>query len=104
MKNFSEEHDNKPLSQILDLNTLPDLNYVGWCVSEGLRIEAPVPVSSPMSMTETTRVNEYTLRAGDILCIDMYRLQRNKDEWIDPEEFIPERFDPKSRYFLTPSG
>mmetsp|Transcript_297 Transcript_297/g.325 ORF Transcript_297/g.325 Transcript_297/m.325 type:complete len:81 (+) Transcript_297:242-484(+) len=31
-------------------------------------------------------------------------LHYNKEEWENPEEFIPERFDPSSKYFLTPSG
>lgn len=25
-------------------------------------------------------------------------------QWIDPEAFIPERFDPTSKYFLRPDG
>mmetsp|Transcript_25635 Transcript_25635/g.19393 ORF Transcript_25635/g.19393 Transcript_25635/m.19393 type:complete len:94 (-) Transcript_25635:94-375(-) len=36
--------------------------------------------------------------------VDIYALQRNEKEWIDPNEFIPERFDPNSNYFKTPSG
>lgn len=24
--------------------------------------------------------------------------------WIEPEKFIPERFDPNSKYYLTPEG
>lgn len=31
-------------------------------------------------------------------------IHRNPDEWQSPTEFIPDRFDPKSKYFLTPSG
>jgi hypothetical protein len=27
-----------------------------------------------------------------------------EDEWIEPEKFIPERFNPNSPYYLTPSG
>jgi len=34
----------------------------------------------------------------------MIYLHWNKNEWIEPEKFIPERFDPSSRYYLTPSG
>jgi len=34
----------------------------------------------------------------------MMRLHRNKEEWIEPEKFIPERFDPQSKYYLTPTG
>ena len=31
-------------------------------------------------------------------------LHHNPKEWIEPESYIPERFDPTSRYYLTPSG
>ena len=36
--------------------------------------------------------------------IDIYALQHNPEEWIEPEKFIPERFDPASPYYLTPKG
>ena len=34
----------------------------------------------------------------------MGHLGNNPAEWIEPEKFIPERFDSSSKYFLTPSG
>jgi cytochrome P450 len=34
----------------------------------------------------------------------MDALLHNKNEWIEPERYIPERFDKDSQYFLTPSG
>ena len=34
----------------------------------------------------------------------MKHLCNNPNEWIEPEKFIPERFDPHSKYYLTPSG
>jgi cytochrome P450 len=36
--------------------------------------------------------------------IDMYHLHRNPKDWVRPEEFIPERFDPKSEFFLRADG
>ena len=34
----------------------------------------------------------------------MYSLHRDPTEWKEPSEFIPERFDPASPYYLTPDG
>lgn len=28
----------------------------------------------------------------------------NPEQWQEPTKFIPERFDPESKYFLTPTG
>jgi cytochrome P450 len=45
-----------------------------------------------------------TFLKGDVIQFDIYNLHRNPDEWPEPEKFIPERFDPNSKYYLTPSG
>jgi cytochrome P450 len=31
-------------------------------------------------------------------------VHHDPEQWIEPLKFIPERFDPESKYFLTPSG
>jgi cytochrome P450 len=36
--------------------------------------------------------------------INIAYLQMNPDQWITPDDYIPERFDPSSKYYLTPSG
>lgn len=44
------------------------------------------------------------IRRGDQISVGMVNLCRDSNQWIEPESFIPERFDSKSLYFLTPSG
>jgi len=44
------------------------------------------------------------IRKGDAISISMANLCRDKNQWIEPDRFIPERFDSQSEYFLTPSG
>ena len=31
-------------------------------------------------------------------------LHHREDIWIEHDKFIPQRFDPKSKYYLTPKG
>jgi cytochrome P450 len=38
------------------------------------------------------------------MTISIAHMCNNKSEWREPERFIPERFDPKSEWALTPSG
>jgi cytochrome P450 len=44
------------------------------------------------------------IRKGDAISISMQHLCRDKNQWIEPDRFIPERFDSKSEFFLTPNG
>ena len=64
----------------------------------------PVYYSSTVRMSEDVQLEKLKVRKGDIIGIFMSSLCNNKDEWIEPESFIPERFDATSKYFLTPSG
>jgi cytochrome P450 len=55
-------------------------------------------------MSEDTQVGKYTFKQGTSFIINMINIHHNPKEWIEPEKFIPERFDPESKYSLTPSG
>ena len=47
---------------------------------------------------------KYKIRKNDSFLICIHEIQHNRKYWIDPEKFIPERFDPESKYYLTPDG
>jgi cytochrome P450 len=69
-----------------------------------MRIEPPGPVSSTHCLTENAKINGIDFLKGDTIGVCVKSLGHLKDEWIEPEKYIPERFDPESPYHLTPSG
>ncbi len=71
---------------------------------ESLRIEPPVTFSTYCMMSEDTQVGKYMFKEGTSFIINMMDIQHNPQEWIEPEKYIPERFDPESKYYLTPGG
>jgi len=44
------------------------------------------------------------IRRGDMMMICMAALCKNPEEWQQPNQFIPERFDNSNPISLTPSG
>lgn len=104
---LKESQNSMPSScftDMLNFENMNDLSYFQMCFNESLRIQPPVTYSSMCMMTEDVQMGKYKLRKNDLFVIDMHHLHRNRDQWIEPEKYIPERFDSKSEYYLTPSG
>mmetsp|Transcript_17007 Transcript_17007/g.16233 ORF Transcript_17007/g.16233 Transcript_17007/m.16233 type:complete len:82 (-) Transcript_17007:346-591(-) len=81
---------------MLNFENIFNLTYYNQCFMESLRIEPPVLYSSHCTVTEDVTVGEFRVQKGDPFTIDMLHLHHNPDEWIEPEKYIPERFDPES--------
>jgi len=78
--------------------------YFMQVFNETLRIEPPILFSNFMVVTQTMQKNGLTMNPNDNIVINMHQLHQDPDQWINPEKFIPERFDPESKYYLTPEG
>jgi cytochrome P450 len=73
-------------------------------VTETLRIEPPVGSSSPMCFTKAMKLGDYDIYKGALFTVYIYGLHHDTKEWIEPEKYIPERFDHTSSFYLTPNG
>jgi cytochrome P450 len=78
--------------------------YLSMCIQETLRLEPSVQVTSTIELSETQDLAGVTFKKGTQIMIDIYHLHNNPDEWITPSQYIPERFDPESPFYLTPYG
>ena len=80
------------------------MNFFTCLFQEALRADPPGQISTTFVMTKTARVGKYTLRKDDRLRVHYWALHHNPNEWQRPFEFLPDRWDPSSPLYLTPSG
>ncbi|CDW76112.1 cytochrome p450 [Stylonychia lemnae] len=96
--------DIQKLTKELDLNKIEEFEYLKFCFYETLRIEPPVIISSSVKLTEDQEISGVIIKHDDMLIVNLHQIHHNKDQWIDDDKFIPERFDPQSKYYVTPAG
>lgn len=91
-------------------NILEGFEYSVMVFRESLRIEPPLGFTTAHEVTRDVVLargtdKELKISAGDEIHILISQLHHDPTEWgPEHEEFIPERFDSKSKYFNKPDG
>ncbi|CDW89465.1 cytochrome p450 [Stylonychia lemnae] len=88
---------------LLNFDNFADMPYLSNCINETLRIDSP-PISFGIELTEPIDLLGYKILNDHPVIININALHYNDEEWQEPNEYIPQRFDPQSKYFLTPAG
>ncbi len=70
--------------------------YLGNCINETLRLDPSVRISTPHEISEDIELCGIRILKEQTLAINIYALQTNPAQWVEPFEYIPERFDPKN--------
>ena len=84
------------------------LRYTGMVVEEVMRLYPPVWILPRQAQAED-EVDGYRVPAGADVLICPYTLHRHPEFWKEPEQFLPERFEPaqregRPRYAYIPFG
>ena len=76
-----------------------DCDYLNYVIKEGLRFDPPSPHTLPYFVKEDITICGVPISKGSIMRSYILFPHFNKDLWINPTEFIPERFDPESKFY-----
>lgn len=92
------------LADLITPEKLDELEFLTMFVKEVIRYSPPGASSLGYRTKEDVRLREVVVPKGQNIFFNIIGSHFNKDQWINPMEFRPERFDPASEYFKTPSG
>ena len=76
------------------------LNYV---IKEGFRFDPPAHGTLPYFAVEDVNICGVPISKGTIIRPAINFPHYNKNQWPNPTEFIPERFDPESEFYVKPN-
>lgn len=83
------------------VDDLPQLKYCQWVLQEILRLYPP-SWGYPRHCAEGMELDDYRIPGNSIVIPMAYHTQRDPRWWPEPEQFIPERFDPQRQQSLPP--
>ena len=70
-------------------------------MKEVLRIDCPAVESLPYKALDNIEICDIPIPKGAYISLNIIGRHNNSKEWIDPLNFLPERFDPESKYFTV---
>ncbi|XP_076952414.1 cytochrome P450 76C1-like [Bidens hawaiensis] len=80
------------MNNIVEEYHLPKLQYLDAVVKETFRIHPPLPLLIQRCPDESCTLGGYTIPKGSIVYMNIWAIQRDPKNWINPLEFKPDRF------------
>ena len=101
---LSSQSKAEQMKKLVTVDNCFDLDFLNLVICEGLRFQGPGGVSPIVFKQDVTLANKLKIKKGDRVRVLNWALHKHSGEWQRPHEFLPERFDPESPLYLTPSG
>jgi len=85
------------------MDDLPYLPYLDWVINEAWRVIPPAWVMSRQA-SEPFDLDGYHFPAGTVALLSQWVIHNLPDIWGDPQNFRPERWDPRQQEQKIPQG
>ena len=76
--------------------SLKELRYLKQVIKETLRLHPPLPLLVPRQSMEHCKIQDYDIPTETRVIINAWAIGKDPKSWLQPEHFIPERFEDSS--------
>ena len=80
------------------------MEYLNMFMKEVMRFDGVAKANFKSNVTKEFEIEGIKILKNTEIIYDIDGFHYKNDEWIEPEKFIPERFDPESKYFKRPDS
>ena len=87
-----------------DKDTIFELDYLNNVIKETMRIDPGIFESMESAATEDITICGVDIPKDSLIKVQLTGAHFNLEEWIEPHKFIPDRYDPNSKYFFKPNS
>jgi cytochrome P450 len=104
MKELKENgfDENTNMHEAVTKTVVSNMNYLNYVVKEACRLDPPTSDSLGYTPSEDIEICGVPIKKGQFMRISTYAMNHSLNDYIEPLEFIPERFDPESKYYEAP--
>ena len=83
----------------LHIDDILKLEYLPYVIKEGLRIDSPVVEVFNYYTYDDITICDVPIPKGTYIKLDLYAGHYNKNNWLNPRDFEPDRHNPESEYY-----
>lgn len=103
LKEFSGK-THEELKSLITHEKVEELQYLHFVCKETLRIDPPAMDGIVYEVVEDTTICDVPFKKGQAVQLNILVRHYDPKQWHDPVKFIPERFDPESKYYTIPGS
>jgi cytochrome P450 len=91
------------MRDMLKVDKLDECEYSEYFIKEVFRLDHTAPETVAYKTLDDVEICGVPIRKDNLVSISLTGMHYDPQLWRDPLKFIPERFDPDSKYFKAPS-